>query len=814
MSTPRLKAIRKYAPRPPVTVWGAGLLLSLLPGLMPLEVMAQTASSLLLQSSTRLQEKTTELERTQGSIFIEGDRITDQQDSDLLIEGRARYRRPGLSLQSDRLLYNQNEDRLKAEGHVRVVQDGNLFTGPSLQLKVDRFQGQFEQPTFELRKASANGMADRLEFIDADRAVAHQARFSSCRRTPGPDWLPEWLLKATRMEFDNAESVGTATEAQLVFMGVPLPSLPSMSFALNNQRKSGLLAPTFGIDNVSGFELQTPYYWNIAPNRDATLTTRLMSRRGAAVEGDFRYLEEDYRGQARLNWMPTDSLRQTQRWGLSAQHNGQIDAGMASPLGLGLSLNRVSDDNYWRDFPRSGTGSNIALTQRLLPSNGTLSWSQDQLAMQFRVQQWQTLQDVNSGSYIKPPYDKAPQLTLRYANLPSQGLDWSVTADTTRFVADYTRLPASFGVPINGDRSYVQTQVSQTWARPWGFVTPKVQLHATRYQFQTPLSDGNNTVNRVLPTFSLDSGLTFERDTQWFGRELSQTLEPRLFYVRTPLRDQSTLPLYDTGPTDFSLATIYSENAYVGQDRIADNNALTLGLNTRFFDSTSGAELLRLGVAQRVRFADQHVTLNPSVVGDTKGLSDLLLGASTRWNDKLAFDGALQVNADTHEVRRSTLQTRYTPGPYRLLNAAYRLNRGVPGVSEDTQLLDLGWQWPLSDLQWGPKPDDSGVRVGGQGLGAERWYGVGRVNYSMQDRRFVDTLIGFEYDAGCWLGRIVFERLQNSTTTATTRLMFQLELVGFGRVGVSPLDSLRNNIQRYQFLREPQTAPSRFLQYE
>ena len=138
----------------------------------------------------------------------------------------------------------------------------------------------------------------------------------------------------------------------------------------------------------------------------------------------------------------------------------------------------------------------------------------------------------------------------------------------------------------------------------------------------------------------------------------------------------------------------------------------------------------------------------------------------------------------------------------------------MAGVSDTSELLDLGWQWPLSDLRWGARPDDSAVRTGGQGLGADRWYGVGRMNYSLQDRRFVDTLIGFEYDAGCWLGRIVFERLQSTVTTATTRLMFQLELVGFGRVGVSPLDTLRNNIPRYQFLRETQSTPSRFLQYE
>jgi len=282
-------------------------------------------------------------------------------------------------------------------------------------------------------------------------------------------------------------------------------------------------------------------------------------------------------------------------------------------------------------------------------------------------------------------------------------------------------------------------------------------------------------------------------------------------YVRTPYVDQGMLPLYDTGMTDFNMSTIFGENPYVGQDRIVDNNNLTFGANSRFFDTASGSELMRLGIAQRMRLSDQRVSINPNPADDKKGLSDLLLGASTRWTEQLSLDGTVQLSNLSHQVNRTTLQTRYNPGPYRLLNLAYRQNKTTTTPSES---IDVGWQWPLSDWRWGQRPDDSGVKAVGQGLGSERWYSVGRMNYSMTDKKPVNMLMGLEYDAGCWLGRIAFERLQSTTTSATTRLMFQLELVGLGRVGVSPLDSLRNNIQRYQFLREPQSAPSRFLQYE
>jgi LPS-assembly protein len=621
--------------------------------------------------------------------------------------------------------------------------------------------------------------------------------------------LPAWVLKATRLNLDEEESTVRAEGVQLRFQDVPVLGIPAVTFPMTDDRKSGLLPPVVGITTNNGVELAQPYYFDIAPNRDATVTTHLMSKRGVAVDTEFRYLERDYSGQARLNLMPTDSLRAQTRWGWSSQHNGTLDTGLDSVgrVGLGLNLNRVSDDDYWRDFPRSG----LALTQRLLPSTGVLSWGRGNLSMSAQVQRWQTLQDINAP--ITPPYDRAPQIGLRYGQWQADGLDWSVQADTTRFEASYDRIPlastATRPVPRNGERSFVLAQVSRPWIRPWGFVTPKLQLHATRYQLDQPLDSGERSANRVLPTFSLDSGLVYERETQWFGRGVTQTLEPRAFYARTPFRDQSLLPVYDTGATDFNLSTIYSENAYVGHDRLVDNNALTLGVTSRFFDAGNGAEMLRVGMAQRIRFADQQVVL-PGQAAAAAGLSDLLLGAGVRWDDRWALDATVQVNSQTDRVSRSTLQGRYSPSPYRVLNAAYRLNQGV------SEQVDLGWQWPLSDLlgRRDAATETAWTRTPGQGLGPDRWYSVGRLNFSLTEGRMVDSLLGLEYDGGCWIGRIAFERIQSTVSTATSRLLFQLEFIGLARVGASPLNALRNNIPRYQNLRDSTVEPSRFQHYE
>jgi LPS-assembly protein len=314
--------------------------------------------------------------------------------------------------------------------------------------------------------------------------------------------------------------------------------------------------------------------------------------------------------------------------------------------------------------------------------------------------------------------------------------------------------------------------------------------------------------------------LIFERETRWFGRDVLQTLEPRAFYAHTPYKDQSFLPIYDSGATDFNLSTIYSENTYVGHDRLVDNNALTLGVSSRFFDAGNGAEMLRVGVAQRIRFSDQQVVL-PGQTGSTAGLSDILFGAGVRWDDRWSLDATVQANNQTHDISRTTLQARFSHSAYRVINMAYRLNNKTLPTSE---FIDVGWQWPLSD--WVGNTDrqaeSAWSRTPGQGLGPDRWYSVGRLNYSLKERSLVDTLVGFEYDAGCWLGRIAFERLQtnfssvnvNNGANTNSRILFQLEFIGFARVGVSPLKSLSDNIPRYQYLRDSTVQPSRFQHYE
>jgi len=777
----------------------AAAVLALLAGAAGAQEAAPDGAPLALRPTPMLAEKLPE--GAEPPSFVYGERITGRTDLETVIEGNAELRRPGMTARGDRIVHDQTTGVATFDGHVQVNQEGDRYSATEGRLQMDAFEGFFLRPSYQFLDNGGHGQAERIDFLGPDRATVLHGDYTTCRREDG-DWRPDWILRADRLDIDREEDEGRAQGAVLEFKGVPILPLPSMSFPLSERRRSGWLPPTIGLDNKSGLDLAVPYYWNIAPNRDATLTPQVMLRRGFNAMGEFRYMESNYKGRVDASYMPNDRLRDRDRWSLFVRHDGTLDTGVQAigPLNVGLNLNRVSDNDYWRDFNRTGQ----ALTTRLLANDAAVRWSSGDFSLSARALKWQTLQDV--AAPIVPPYDRMPQLTGRWARVNDNGFDYSMDLDYTRFRGDraYTLQP-------NADRGLLQAQISRPFTRPWGFFTPKAQLHATSYQFDSALANGATSASRVLPTFSLDGGLVFERDASYLGRAFRQTLEPRLMYVYTPYRDQSLIPNYDSGLYDFNFATIWAENSFAGHDRVVDNNLVTAGLTTRLLDPESGVEAVRLAVAQRYRFSGQQVVL-PGGTPTSPGWSDIMLGAGLNWDPRWSFETVLQYNPDTRRSTRTTVHARWSPGPFRTLGVAYRRERDL-----NSESIDVGWQWPLNALWSGSRPEldrAPAARAGGGSSCSGQWYSVGRLNYSLSDRKVVDAVLGFEYDAGCWIGRIVLEQLNSSTTSATRRIMFQLEFVGLSRLGSNLMSTLRNNIPRYQNLREDTPPPSRFTAYD
>ena len=773
--------------------------------------------SLKLKPSSGLMERWTPQMRNQLPTFVQSDFITGRTDLDTSLQGNSVLRKADTLIQADSIDYYQPDDRARASGNVYMNRGGNRYQGSLLDLQVDAFSGFFLNPLYTFLRSEGHGQAERIDFIDDKRAVAKKATYTTCTRKPGPSWLPDWMVEAEKINFDNDLNEGVAENGVLRFMHVPLLPIPSFSFPLSAQRKSGFLPPAFAIDNKGGVEASLPYYANLAPNRDLTVTTTSMAKRGTRFDSEFRYLERKtpsppFDGVAKLNVMPYDSLRSKSRWGYSHQHNGWSDA--SQPIGFGFNINRVSDADYWKDFSTVAGGP---LTQRLLPSSASLGWGKGTFSTSTSVTQYQTLQDLTSP--IAAPFNRLPQINANYFRADVGGLDLSVGGEATRFSADRvwycaqgTNSSSSVCKQPNAQRFLLLTQVSAPQYLPYGYVTPKLMLQTRQYQYEQTYkgiygtSTASNNASVTVPSFSLDSGVVFERPSQWFGTDWTQTLEPRAYFVNTPYRAQSDLPNYDTGFNDFNFATIFTENAFSGQDRISDSRTLTVGATSRLINPETGGEGAKFALAQRFRFKDQKVLLTPTDTPLTDSYSDILLGASTYLTPRLALDSIVQYNPETAISERTSVGTRYTPSSYRVITASYRYQRSV------STTMDVAWQWPLNDL-WGDRGVDDGR---GRGLGEQRWFTVGRGNYSMLEKRFIETLTGLEYDAGCWVGRVVVSRSQVSLTDSpNSRLMFQLELNDFSRVGINPLSSLKNNIPRYQNLRENQhRTPSRFGQYD
>jgi LPS-assembly protein len=742
---------------------------------------AQDRTSATLEPSRSLQPPPGGAAADGLSVVLQARRLSARPDAASVAEGDVELRRGGLVIRADRLEYRTAQDIARAQGNVRVQVGGARFSGPEIELQVQRTEGFFLDPTFDLPLIGAGGRASRVDFLGPKNSTAIDARYTSCPRD-GPA-EPAWVLSTSRVSFDLERNIGEAENAVLRFYGVPILAAPGLSFALGDTRKSGWLPPSINIDNRSGLELSVPYYWNIAPNRDATLAPRLITRRGVALDSEFRYLEPRFEGRVQVDWLPDDRVARRGREGVQWFHEGTL----GSTTRYAIDLTRVSDDDWWKDFPNTTR----SFTPRLLPQRAGVErrirfGEAAELSVYMRALRWQVLQSADSS--IASPYQRAPQIgTL----IRGQAGGWTFAAETelNRFTLPSGEAARAGRLP--GERAHLLARVAYPVREGGMWLVPQLALNAAAYRTggtEAERAGAPRRDSRAIPSLSVDAGFELERQTTAFGRALHQTLEPRLLYLNTPFREQASLPNYDAAAKDFNIVSLFSDNPFSGIDRVADAHQFTAGFTTRLVDVDSGAEALRLGLVQRWLLRDQRVA--PQADGSPDGppltqrFSDALLVGSTSvfpgWN----LDAAVQYSPEISRSVRSVLAARYSPGPFRTVGATYRFARGL------SEQVELGWQWPV----WRSAPSGSGC--------SGSWYSVGRVNYSMKDSRVTDSVLGAEYDAGCWIGRIVAERLSTGRSEATTRLLLQLELVGLSRLGSNPLKVLKDNIPGYRLLRD------------
>jgi LPS-assembly protein len=702
-----------------------------------------------------------------GEAHVTADKIDGEMNSELKARGNVVVTRDDQTLTSDWLNYYQAKNRIKAGDRFTLTRQRDRIDGTLLDYNLDSRTGTGQKPVFESgtpgKEMRGNGEVVEFRGKDNYRVLSSQATTCSV----GDD---SWYLRSSKLDLDYTSGVGTAYNANVVFKGVPILYSPWLDFSLDGRRKSGFLYPTIK-GGSNGFELALPYYWNIAPNYDATLTTHVNLKHGLLLGGEFRYLQPDYSGWLYTEQTPRDQVTGQYRYLWSGAHTQTLAPGLT----FGYDATQVSDDNYFSDFgDRYSTAANVNIMREAWVNYG-YNWATGSASTNVLWQRYQTLQ--STGTTVTPPYARLPQITFN----ATQELPYALSGNL------YTQI-TQFSHPTlqEGKRVLLYPSITLPFQRSWGFFRPKLGLQYTEYQLDSYDGVNSHDVTRSLPIASLDTGLYFERQTDLFGATRTQTLEPRLYYLYIPAKDQSNIPNFDSSLNDFGFAQIFSENDYSGYDRISPANQITGALTTQLLDNDTGREIIRAAVGQRFYFNSKELNSDGTLSNRSTGSSDFLasLGGEVvkNWN----LDSLYQYSATTHSPTQYNVSLRYQPDNGKVVAMTYRFYRdnGVDenGIVENQHEIDFGVQWPIT----------------------RQVYGLARADYSLQDRQLMQQLLGVEYNEGCWVLRLVGERYITNLTQTKTTFYLQLELKGLGSVGNSPLDELRLSIPGYSPINDPQ----------
>ena len=711
-------------------------------------------------------------------VTMKAEEFTGRPDRELNLYRNVEITRGATGITADTACYRRVEDEVTAEGNINMWRFGDRYKGDALELNLETGKGWVKNPAYHLHMNNAQGTAQRIDFLGEDQALVVDGTYSTCE---GPD--PSWYLKSSTLRLDQGRDIGTAGKTIVYFKDVPILGAPAMSFSLSGARRSGWLPPTVGFGSKGSAEVMVPYYVNIAPNRDLTIVPRYMFDRGLQLGATGRYIGETaqgpYRGETHAEFLPNDRMAHRNRWWIDTLHNQTITPGWT----FGWNAHAASDDEYPSDFSRTVAAS----AERQLLRELRTDYYGQYWSLNARVQSYQVLQDPasvrNPALTVPRPYDRLPQINFhagRYDVLG--GFDWSLDAEAVRFSHPVEVDSAGNRTEVvQGNRANLMGQVSYPIVRPGWFITPKMLLHATQYNLENNVvtdDDGirrdHSNISRVLPTVSLDSGLVFEREASFFGRAATQTVEPRLFYVRTPYQDQRDIPNFDTAVAGFNYAQLFTENRFVGADKVSDANQLTAAITSRFIEA-NGIERLRLVVGNRYYFSDPRVRLDASEKPNVTR-SDALLAASGRISESWSFDSGVQYDAQARSLYSMNYGAQWNPAPMKVVNAEYRYQRDTLGPTSGFRNVDLSGQWPLT----------------------ERWYGVTRVSYSMRDRKLLESLVGLEYKADCWVFRMGAQRFVTAAQTTSTPIFFQLELNGLSKFGPgNALETFNKSIPGY-----------------
>ncbi len=645
--------------------------------------------------------------------------------------------------------YDASERRFDVEGNVE-------YRSPDLRLKGgtgtwdSRGSGQFTGAEFELPQGPARGSAGSLEMTSAGELKLREVRFTTC-----PAGNEDWELRASAIDIDQQTQQGKGRNVRIDLKGVPILYTPVISFPVGDARKSGFLFPSFGNSDKSGFELGVPYYFNLAPNYDLTLTPYLLSRRGAGLSGEFRYLTARSRGELDTRFLPGDDLADRDRRLSTLWHRTVL----SDRLRIDASLEDASDSRYFEDFGLGPDGTSITFLDRYIH----LAWLGRGWRFDGRAQDFQTI-DLSVDPLVRP-YSRLPQLAFTGLWPVGGGFAASLDAEAAWFERE---------IGTTGLRTDATPRIAWTRRGPGYHFEPSAAWSLTAYKLTGLPAAEDETPDRVAPVLSLDAGLAFEREAG-SRNHLIQTVEPRMRYTWIPFRDQTDLPVFDTALPDLNLVQLFRSNRYVGADRLGDANELAAGLTTRFLREESGQQHLTATIGQRFYFESPRVVL-PGELPETRSASNLVgeieLTAWRDWSARLA----LEWDAEESNTMRGEASVQYRPRPDTVVNLGYRYREGL------LEQWDAAFAWRLSPS----------------------WQIFARQVYSTKENKSIDRFAGFEYGGCCWRIRLLGRNyVSNRTGESDNSVLLQVELTGLSSVGTRNDAFLERGIRGYSPAPQP-----------
>lgn len=721
-----------------------------------------------------------------ASELFEGDTISFLGNVDL--------NRADQHLMSDKASYDTASDNMDAQGNVIYSEKQIAFASDTASLNLTNDQAVLRKALFVLPEAPIRGSSEVVYRDNNYQSRYHEAAFTSC--APGNQ---DWMIHAERMKLDKETGKGSARNAWLEFKGVPALYTPYISFPIDNRRVTGLLAPNWAQTQRNGTDISVPFYWNIAPNYDMTITPRYLARRGFMIRDRFRYLTDNSNGILQGEYLPGDQLLNKDRYMGSWKDTTRFTQHLSSDI----NLNYASDKTYFNDL-------NNALgiqTSSYLPTTAFVNYGRTGVNFSTGVQHYQAIDRAVTEAGL--PYSVLPRVNM---NLSHGFENMPIKLDMTNQFSYF-----SHNVLDNGQRINIIPSISLPFESTAGFFIPKVNVNYTQYQFDNIHNASRpGSVTRTLPTFSVDSGLGFEKQLNFENSSYTHTLEPRLFYLYVPYKDQSQIPVFDTSRLDTNFSSLFQENRYSGYDRIQDANQVTLSLSSRLINATSGLEPVHVNLGNILYFQDRKVNMYDAYYGisdcsllgnlslvynsncyalsnpnppQTSKVSNFIAEVGGQFTQNLSYKTGMQWDPQKNSFARGEAGLSYRNMNNEVINMGYRYRQTDPyfapaGISQS----DISFRWPLFG----------------------EWYALGRWQYSLNFDRTTESFIGLEKENCCWRMRFLARRYINgynantniafvpSTLQPETAFFIQLELKGLSGLGSSVESFLQRNLVGYR----------------